>query len=495
MFYTQGEIDKALKELSNNYLDEFISNYKSIDMLNENPVIENEKYIDISMKRSNLNNFEYNNCLFKNVSFTGSVFNNMRIKECIINGTGFAYTNFSNTKFITKKYIFNTANNFNQSNFTNCYFLNMCFKNTSFLQTLFFKCEFENNIFKSNTLEGTKFVNCKIKNVDFSNTNIEFVEFLNTDVKNTVFPFYQFPYIIGASNFIKNSNSNISLKVGNKIISIKEYTNQIDNLILFFYNKNDYFPIFNLQIAKMDILSAKETMKDGIKSCLRNYDYRMIKYFCRLAKYHNLLDDINIQLLINNIEEFLGREDIPPERLNSCITHTGEIKNILQSGNIDNITLNLNIKTNVDKNNRKGLKYVNSLCNDLNIILSQNSYGQTGFQISISNHSPFEIIVEIVSFAASIATIADILWEVIDKHKNEKYKDYDIKKYKEINQDLYVNYIDNRIELCKEQLLNIKKTYSHKRMNKYIEEITQQLKTDLTDLYDQNIIIFKKKNK
>lgn len=31
-------------------------------------------------------------------------------------------------------------------------------------------------------------------------------------------------------------------------------------------------------------------------------------------------------------------------------------------------------------------------------------------------------------------------------------------------------------------------------MNQYIEQITQQLKTDITDLYSKDVMIFKKNN-
>ena len=32
-------------------------------------------------------------------------------------------------------------------------------------------------------------------------------------------------------------------------------------------------------------------------------------------------------------------------------------------------------------------------------------------------------------------------------------------------------------------------------MNQYIEQITQQLKTDIADLYNKDVMIFKKNNK
>ena len=59
---------------------------------------------------------------------------------------------------------------------------------------------------------------------------------------------------------------------------------------------------------------------------------------------------------------------------------------------------------------------------------------------------------------------------------------------------IYAKCIDTYIERSKEQLLNIKSKYSEKKMNQYIEQVTQQLKTDIADLYNKDVMIFMKKN-
>ena len=109
----------------------------------------------------------------------------------------------------------------------------------------------------------------------------------------------------------------------------------------------------------------------------------------------------------------------------------------------------------------------------------------------MSNFSPFEIIIDVICAAGSVATIAQMIWTIIDKHNCETsvFDDYTV-----IDTDVYNKYIDTRIDNCKLELLRIKNEYSKKEMNKYIEEITQKLKTDLQELYQQDIMIFKKNN-
>ena len=139
---------------------------------------------------------------------------------------------------------------------------------------------------------------------------------------------------------------------------------------------------------------------------------------------------------------------------------------------------------------------MNALSNELNDALAQYDFGQLGFQVAVSNHSPFEIIVDVICAAGALATIAQLIWSIVEqKQNNSKSRKTSIPdEYFQADRKLYAKYIDNRIELCKEQLLNIRSKYSERKMNQYIEEITQELKTDIMELYNKDIMIFKKNN-
>ena len=489
----QIAIANALSALQEQYPDMRVNNNKSIGTT-EQQELDNESYIRQSMKRSTITNIKFTQGKFIKNAFSDSYFQSVQFTHNILKGNGFVCCNFIDTNFEggEEAYI---ANNFSQSNFTRCFFENVIISESSLLQILFHSCTFSNVCIQSSTLEGTRFLGGSLKDVNLGQVNIEFVEFMDTSLSNITFPFYQFPYIIGIVDYMAETNANIYLCVNERNISLDEYRNQIDNLILYYESLLEYFPMCNLQIIRGMIGDAKNTLLNGINRALIAMDFRMIHHFCRLAQRHNLLDEVTINRILKAIEGKLTDSNIIPERLNDCIIHAGEIRKILLNERRNGITYNFHIKTNVQKNDNEGVIYINTLCNQLNDALSQNSYGQKGFEIAIANHSPFEIIIDVICAAGSVATIAQLIWSVVEHHKSHKSDvSATIAGYAPMDTHLYQNYIDTRIDLCKEQLLNLKDKYSSKKLNRHIEEITQKLKTDINELYDKDIMIFKKEN-
>lgn len=498
MMLNQQNLSKALRELNENYPDPNCNNKKSIGGSNIQSIAE-EKYIKLSMKRSRLQNLNYNHCTFQNVAFSASSFENVSFIDAELLGNSFACCNFFNSKFYNKSKdnsIAYIGNNFSQSNFTTCNFKKVIFQSSGFLQSLFYNCRFYNVDFQSNTLEGSCFNNCNLERINAGHTNVEFIELINTQLKNVIFPFYQFAYIIGASNFLKETPREISFMASDKKVTCEEYIHQVDNLILYYLDKQEYFPACNLLVAKGNIDEAQSVFLNGINLALETLDFRMIRHFCRLAKRLDLLDEVTIHRARKEIENYIFNDTIPIERINDFIVNAGEIRKILLSGKSDSVTYNFNIRTNVCKRNKEGVEYINTLSNELNNALSQYDFGQLGFQVAVSNHSPFEIIVDVICATGALATIAQLIWSIVEQNKHNENADKIIvpNEYIPADQALYAKYIDTRIEHCKEQLLNIKSKYSERKMNQYIEEITQQLKTDIVELYNKDVMIFKKNN-
>lgn len=497
MNLNQQDLIKALDELNKKYPDLQGNNKKSLGGSDVQNIV-NQTYKKLSMKRSCFQNLNYSHCTFENDTFSAATFRNTVFEDTKLIGNSFACCNFFDSQFtaITEKNSLYIGNNFSQSNFTACAFRNVYLESSGFLQVLFYNCKFNSVIFQSNTLEGSCFNGCFLEKVNAGHTNVEFIELLNTKLKDITFPFYQFAYIIGASDFLKEAFSGLSFTVADKEVTYEEYTCQIDNLILYYWDKQEFFPICNLLIAKGRIDDAQSIFLNGINRALETLDFRMIRHFCRLAKRHDLLDEVTVRRARREIENYLFNDTIPLERINDFIINTGEITKILLSGKSDSVTYNFNIRTNVDKANLAGVKYVNTLSNELNDALSQYDLGQLGFQVAVSNHSPFEIIVDVICSAGALATIAQLIWSIVEKRQCSNTLDEKsiLDGYIQADQALYVKYIDTRIERCKEQLLNIKSKYSERKINQYIEEITQQLKTDITELYSKDIMIFKKNN-
>lgn len=490
------EIQEAIQFLTDNYPCQTMNNNKSIGG-DEKKTLSGEKYIRRSMKRSNIYNIDYLHCTFTNIAFADSFFHEVGFINSTLDGNSFVYCNFMNCIFSNvDKGLLCSANNFSQSNFTTCTFNKFELISSGLLQCLFNNCRFEHGCLKSSTMEGSRFLGGSMSEYDLSHMNVEFIELSNISLRNVSFPFYQFPYIIGMADYILERNDTVTLYADDLRVSMQKYIDQLFKLILFYEDKNEYFPICNLQIALNDLESAQKSLLKGIDFSLTKTDFRMVKYYCRLAQHHNLLDEVTAQRILNRVENELTKEHLLPEQLNEYITHAGEIRELIKREKRNKVHYNFRIRTNINKDDENGIIYINSLCNNLNTVLSRNPAYHEGFEVAVSNYSPFEIAIDIICAAGSIATIAQLVWNIVDAHKTSKKGDPKITLdgYTPIDAAIYHQIVGTKIDLCKEQLLNIKDKYSDRKLNRYIDEITQKLKTDIIELYDKDIMIFKKDN-
>lgn len=215
----------------------------------------------------------------------------------------------------------------------------------------------------------------------------------------------------------------------------------------------------------------------------------MIQYFCQLALHHDLLDEFTRYRIVQEMDEFLQAKEIPESRLNNYMAHVGKIRTLLHSGASNSVSLHFNIKTNVYRDDPEGVRYVNKLFYNINQALAQ-ADGQNGFQVMAANYCPYEIVVEVLSAVGSAASIASLIWMTIDavhRHPNQK-------GWVEVDTDTYRGYVDAKIDCLRADLQRLQGQYSQRRFSKYIDEVTQQLKTDLEELYSKDIMIFKVKN-
>lgn len=486
----QRKIKQALDLLAERYPDPKVSSNKSVGGSAEKAEkIQEEAYIRTGMKNGIFRYLIYEDCLFENVALTGSQFRSVTFRNTPLNGNSFACCDFYNVEFDGSGCKPFSANNFSLSSFEGCRFSDVQFISSGMLGSLFHNCCFQNAVFRSSTLEGTSFINSRMAGCDLSSVNVEFTRFAKTDLDGTRFPFYQFPYVIGAANYISTGGDSLTLRAGEKYLPLSEYRQQLDNLILYFLDKRDYFPICNLYIAKGAIPEAKRYLLDGISSALALQDFRKVRYFCQLALHHDILDEFTRQRIIRDLDEFLQAKDIPESRLNDYMTHVGGIRTMLQGGGSNSVSLHFNIKTNAMRDDPEGLEYVNTLLYNLNQALAQ-SEGQNGFQVTVANYCPYEIAVTVLSAVGSAASIASLIWMIIDATKKHRAK----KNRVEIDVDTYRDYVGAKVDCLRADLLRLQAQYSQRRFSKYIEEVTQQLKTDLEELYSKDIVIFRVKN-
>lgn len=486
----QEKIQQSLEFLAAQYPDSKVNSNKSVGgSAGQHEKLHNINYIRAGMKNSIFQWLIYDKCTFENVALTGSRFRSVIFQKTFLIGNSFAHCDFFDVEFNGSGCRPFEANNFSLCNFESCRFSSIQYVSSGMLSSLFHNCSFNNTVFRSSTLEGTSFINCHMTVCDLGSVNVEYSSFSKTALDGVCFPFYQFPYVIGAADHISAPDSTVTLRAGEKTLPISEYKLQLDNLILYFLDKHEYFPICNLYIAKGMEQEAKSALLDGISDALTHQDFRMIQYFCQLALHHDLLDEFTRYRIVQEMDEFLQAKEIPESRLNNYMAHVGKIRTLLHSGASNSVSLHFNIKTNVYRDDPEGVQYVNKLFYNINQALAQ-ADGQNGFQVMAANYCPYEIVVEVLSAVGSAASIASLIWMTIDavhRHPNQK-------GWVEVDTDTYRGYVDAKINCLRADLQRLQGQYSQRRFSKYIDEVTQQLKTDLEELYSKDIMIFKVKN-
>lgn len=483
-----SDLNDTLKYLQNKYPDARVNNNKYV--ISNDAAEAEESFRFLSMKQSFYKNVVFRNSLFENVALTGSTFDHVKFVDSKLIGNSFANCNFYNSEINGTRAAF-SANNFSQTNFERCVFKNVKFFRSGILNALYHICEFTKTQFRGSTLEGTNFKNCKFTDCDFGNVNIDYTLFSKNEYDNVVFPFYQIAYIIGAASFIHDFPQKIYAKAGNKVISAREYFEEADRLKQYYLDKSEYFPICNLCIAQQRFEEAKEYLLIGIDKALTNKNFRMISNYCRLAKYHGMADERIKRKILKAMEEFINGDNIPDSQLNYYLIYIGNIKDMLNEGGSDTVTLHYTIRTNICKKDPAGVSVVNDMVSKLCDELSKLENIE-GYEITVSNHSPFEIAIGIIGLVLMLPPAIEAVWQMITKAKAHIKKEAPLKDYfMQIDTETHKKYIDERIERLKSDLLRMRKDYKGKDLDEHIISVTQSLKTDFEALYSKDIMIFK----
>ena len=497
MDYDERRTQKALDYLATNYNDINVNNNMIVIYGNGRKKI-NQEFKYTSMKQSIYKNVDFDECVIENVAYTGSSFENVNFTDSSLIGSSFANCDFLRVNFDGTNHVFE-ANNFSQSSFESCNLTADKLFRSGTLNALFHNCNITDTCFKGSTIEGTKFVKCNFRNCDFGHLNIDYTMFVGNNYNEVTFPFYQLAYIIGLVDMLHDHQAKIYACVGDNKICLKEYKKQLENLKLFYLDKSEIFPVCNICLAQENEDDAKRYLLQGIENAISSRNFRLISNLCRLACYHGIVDG-KIRHKVNKaMDNFIQSNDIPETQLNYYLTYIGKIQTLLKEGAAQTITLDYKITTNTCKKDADGVQYVNQLINDLNDNIATLD-GVNGYNITISNYSPFEITVGVITIVGAVVDVGKLIWGIISKRCQKKKKKKEVEKNNKLSEFAEHeiangdDYIDARIDVAKEKILRLQKEYSGKDLDKRIVAVTQSLKTDLEEFYTKQIMYFKMLN-
>lgn len=303
------------------------------------------KYNDLSLKRSSLIKSKVCKADFINTALTTSFFSDVYFENSNFDESNMQYCQFSYNKFKGIK-IYST--NLSYSNFYNTEFLNVKFKGSTISEILFEQCTFIDCIFTSSMLENAIFVQCTFKNVKFINTNIEYMELRKCEFTDVYFPMAQIPYIFGLLQNIPENKDSIKLWTDKTEITLEKYKTLKDSFFIYYSSIAEYFPLANLYLANHELDNAYKCIVLGIKDAIEHCNFRMLKFFCKLAKQGDFFEHKKLKELYMLIEKYVSEMPLNVYEQRSFIHNIGEIRSILLDSIHDFPTARIVMQTNID---------------------------------------------------------------------------------------------------------------------------------------------------
>lgn len=301
------------------------------------------QFDDVSLKRTSLFSSTVQDSSFINSALTGSYFSetkfsNSRFCESNLQYCHFIHAAFSNVEI--------QSTNLSYSSFFSTKFKKVCFKGSTVSELLFDACTFEDCIFTSSMLENAIFSHCVLKNVQFSNTNIEFMEFKQCEMGNVVMPFQQIPYVYGLYSHF--SSGSVRAEAAGTYLTAEKYLALQEDLIVYYTSINEYFPMTNLYLAQGKLDHAYQCISLGLQSSIVSKNFRMLKFFCKLAVQGTLFPRQKLKELYTIINTCIRKQELNIYEQRDYIYNSSEIRLLLLDSIYDCPTARIELQTNID---------------------------------------------------------------------------------------------------------------------------------------------------
>lgn len=422
-FYSLDELTIAQKELEK---------HGQFNACNNNKIFEvaigatySGDYTRKSLKRSNLTRCNFINANFTRVAATGSKFLKSDFLNCIISGANFQYCDFSGSSIKTEnKEIILDGSNFSESIFSDSKLLDLSIVACSFSQVLFYNSIIKNCEIKSTTFENSTFINCKFENLELRNLNLEFTEFKNVKMKNVVLPFSQMPYTFGGLTYLFDTNDTVYLssKINqDKKITVNEYKKSLNHLEKYYLSINEFFPLTNIYLAQKKLDYAYQSIVNGLVYSVQTKDFRMLKFFCRLASISDCFSSTQLHELYNKIHEIIPAEHLDVNELHNYEIHIGEIRTLLLNNKANKLTAQISLKTNIENQNSIDLGYLIKILNET-IRLSDNDLKWD--LIEIRHNSPYELFLQVSSSDYTLIVSSIVFVYTVLMKSNKLYQEF-----------------------------------------------------------------------
>ncbi len=288
---------------------------KSLDPKNfqendyNSPVIENKKF-DEKYQGQCVKQPRYKNCSFYGTHFDGINGISSSILKCYFEkvqfkDAGMAYSDLSGSEFSLGSTIYNCG--FTKCNFTKTLFSVFTAEASVFDESYFIDSKIRNSNFIHCSFDNAVFTNTSFNNCDLIHCDFEYASFNNAKFDNVILPFWG---VLKSFNLLKEintqKNNNIRIKYSNtsKELSVQQLIDYFETLQPYFIKKGEYFVLANINIFLGNQEKALYALLMGIDQAIKNVDFRVVRYLCKLASKNILFSRENLkdlyEAIVNN---------------------------------------------------------------------------------------------------------------------------------------------------------------------------------------------------
>lgn len=364
-----------------------------------------DDYSFLSLKRSRLLDCVCDHADFTASAFSGSVFQETLFRDCNFKNASIDFCLFYKCCLEAE----NDENGIINTNWGNSNIIESQISNLSILQSTVSNVLFEDSTFHKakieySTFENSVFRNCKFEKMELRNLNLEYVEFINPSFDDVVLPYAQIPYIFGILLYMRDSNDSlwISSTSDNKI-SVDEYFSLLPSMVPYYLSEQEYFPAANIYIVLNEYEKAFETIMNGMKKAGYEKNFRMLKYFCKLAIKSGWCNRKKIKQLYAFIYDINNFEPMIEYERHNYYMHLGEFRKILLFHNDTLPTLHMHIHTNILPHETEKVSF---LVHTLDQILDTVKNDDVISSVELHHESPYDLILIVIGAFLVLQTAA-----------------------------------------------------------------------------------------
>lgn len=440
----------------------------------------------------------YKKCNFSNINFEGingisSSFISCQIETCVFDRAGMGNSDFSGTTFLNNTLINNST--LSDCNFSNSSWKNTKIKGSNFKESFFINTIFEDSTFLNCDFEGAQFENCLFKNIDLTRVNLEYSTLKNVYFHNCILSFWGLLRSYNGLALIsqhKDSDIKIRISASSQDISVTEFFAKLESLQAFFYEKNDFFVLSNVNIFFGNQDNALKYILQGLKYNLLHKDFRIIKYLCKLSSCNYFFDKKQLRSLYDILCSNPLISRLNHHEYQIYLDEMNDIKRILVDNPFSTPQMILTIKTNLEPDN---FIYISEI---LKLIynISKRCIPQGSSYVSIRKNSPpiFEIfasdnLIQLYDFYLRLSSL--LLGAVgIFKAFHEQINSRQVVKKNKIDLTYYEEEKKVELDMKKESVRSLVLDNEKKRMDNEIlkQQLNHLIERGNTEIFQEIII-------